>query len=823
MIQDKSPVAGAEQDLEYLYKDWFLDYASYTILDRAVPHILDGFKPVQRRIMHAMKELDDGKFNKVANIVGQSMQYHPHGDAAIFEAIVKLGQKDLLIETQGNWGDMRTGDAAAAARYIEARLSKFALEVLFNPKITPWGVSYDGRKKEPLCFPVKFPLLLVQGAYGIAVGLSTEVLPHNFNEVIEAAIRHLQGKSFTLYPDFPTGAQIDVCKYQDGKKGGKIKCRATIEAIDKNTLLIKDVPYKRTTEQICASIVQASEKGKIKIKKVTDNTAKEVAIQVDLAPGVAPGLAIEALYAFTECATSYAPNACVIADNRPLFLSVSELLRYSVARTQDLLTQELTLQLAQLEEEWHYSSLEKIFIEHKIYTLIEEERTWEGVMAATQQGLAPFKERLRKEITQDDIKKLLEIPIRKISKYDLKKADDLIADIDKRIAHTQEDLTHIVVYTIAYFKTLKQKYGKGRERLSKIELFDSIDAKTVAVADTKLYINRTEGFIGTALKKDELLATCSGLDDVIVFRKDGVMLVTKVADKAFVGRDILHAEIFKKEERQVYHLIYVDGATKTTYAKRFNVKGITRDREYPLIKAHAQSKVLYFSVNPNGESEEVEVLLSPNCGAKKKVWRYDFGALAVKNRSVQGVQLTKYPVRQIKLKAKGDSTWADVILYYDKISGRLVRQPSLSCEDLGAFGVSDYVLAVFADGTYAFYTPDYTPKIEDGQLLLIQKWSEGMVISVVYRTTNPAAWWAKRFATGPQEGEKNTKHVFLKEAVVALASCAVQPVALAAARKRQNIPEQRFNIADLAPLTALKNKGVLLSEDVKTVWSWAAD
>jgi topoisomerase-4 subunit A len=602
------------------YKTWFLDYASYVILERAVPAIEDGLKPVQRRILHAMKEMDDGRFNKVANIIGQSMQYHPHGDASIGDAIVNLGQKDLLIETQGNWGDVRTGDDAAAPRYIEARPSKFALEVAFNNKTTNWQLSYDGRKNEPVTLPMKFPLLLAQGAEGIAVGLATKILPHNFCELIEATIKYYKGKKFELFPDFATGGMIDVINYNDGIRGGKVRVRARIEELDKKTIIVKDVPYGTTTTQLIDSIIKANETGKIKIKKVTDNTAAEVEIAIDLAPGISPDITIDALYAFTDCEISISPNACVIEEQKPRFPGVAELLKFSADNTRNLLKQELEIKLRELQEKWHYTSLEKIFFEEKIYKELEKKHeTWDKVIAAIDKAFVPFKKILKREITREDILKLTEKPVRRIYKLDI---DDLIRQIkslEDDIAQVRHHLEFLTDYAISYYQELLRKFGTGRERKTEIKLFDNIEAKAVAIANTKIYVNRSEGFVGTSLKKDEFIDDCSDLDDIIAFTKAGKMKVVRVSDKVFIGKDIIHVAVFNKnDERTTYNMIYADGKKGISYAKRFNVTGVTRDKEYDLTKGDEKSKVHYFSVNPNGEAEVVHILLTHGCSARNK-------------------------------------------------------------------------------------------------------------------------------------------------------------------------------------------------------------
>ena len=640
-----------------MYKDWFLDYASYVILERAVPAIEDGFKPVQRRIMHALKELDDGRYNKVANVVGHTMQYHPHGDASIADAMVQLGQKDLLIDTQGNWGNILTGDGAAASRYIEARLSKFALDTVYSPKITEWQLSYDGRKKEPVNLPVKFPLLLTQGAEGIAVGLSTKVLPHNFNELIDASIKHLKGQRFKLFPDFPTAGIIDVTNYNEGQRGGKVRVRAKITTMDKNTLVIQEIPYGTNTSTLKDSIVKANEKGKIKIKKIEDNTAAEVEILIHLPNGISPDKTIDALFAFTSCESSISPLGCIIEDNKPLFIGVKEMLERSTEYTVELLKAELEIQLGELEEQWHFASLERIFIENRIYRDIEEEETWEGVISAIDKGLKPHTEHLKRAVTETDIARLTEIRIKRISKFDLDKAEQFIESLTDKIEQTKHHLEHLVDYAIAYFKDLKKKYGKGRERKSEIKVFDDIEATKVVIRNTKLYVNREEGFVGTSLRKDEYVTDCSDIDDIIVFTKKGEMMVTRVDSKTFVGKNIIHVGVFKKKDsRTTFNMVYKEGKGGASYIKRFNVTGITRDKVYQLAGTKVSADVLYFSANPNGEAEIVTVMLRQSGSIKKLKWDLDFADVMIKGRASKGNLVTKYPVKRIELKEKGVST-----------------------------------------------------------------------------------------------------------------------------------------------------------------------
>ncbi len=746
--------------VDKMYENWFLEYASYVILERAVPDVRDGLKPVQRRILHAMKEMDDGRFNKAANIIGQTMQYHPHGDASIGDAMVNIGQKDLLIETQGNWGDVRTGDRAAAARYIEARLSKFALEVAFNAKTTDWQLSYDGRKNEPVTLPMKFPMLLSQGADGIAVGLSTKILPHNFIELIEASIKHLKGKAFTLFPDFLTGGMIDVTNYNDGARGGKVLVRAHIEEVDKKTLAIKDVPYSVTTSGLIESILKANEKGKIKIKSVVDNTAADVELIVQLAQGVSIDQTIDALYAFTDCQISISPNACIIINDKPHFVGVTDLLKHSVADTKSLLNKELEIRLAELENDWHYSSLEKIFIEKRIYRDIEEETTWEGVLSAIDKGLTPYKQLFRREIVQEDIIRLTEIKIKRISKFDSFKADEHIRSVEEDIKQVQHNIAHLTDYAVAYYENLLKKYAKGKERKTEVKIFDTIQATKVAIANTKLYVNRKEGFIGSSLKKDEFVIDCSDIDDIIVFKKDGGMVVTKVADKTFVGKDIIHVDVFRKsDDRTTYNVMYMDGQTGIVYAKRFNVTGITRDKQYDLTKGNKGSKIIYFTANPNGEAEVVTVTLSPGSTARVKAFDYYFEELAIKGRSSQGNQVTKYPVRQVKFKEQGRSTLEAPKIWYDEQVGRLNTDGYGRL--LGSFNVEDRIVVFYKDGHYELTDFDLTNRYEREQILAIEKWIAEDPITAVYWDNDKKQFNIKRFRIETQT--LKNKFLFIKE------------------------------------------------------------
>lgn len=796
------------------YKDWFLDYASYVILERAVPGVEDGLKPVQRRIMHAMKEMDDGRFNKVANVIGQTMQYHPHGDASISDAIVNLGQKDLLIETQGNWGDVRTGDDAAAARYIEARLSKFALEVAFNAKTTQWQLSYDGRKNEPLFLPMKFPLLLAQGAEGIAVGLSTKILPHNFHELIDASIKYLRGKKFELYPDFITGGMVDVANYNDGRRGGKVRVRAHIEEKDKKTLLIKDVPYGITTTGLMESIVKANDTGKIKIKKVVDNTAKDVEIEVQLAPGISPDITIDALYAFTDCEVSISPNACVIVEDKPRFIGASDLLRYATDYTKELLKRELEIRLSELEEKWHYTSLEKIFFEKGIYKELEQKhKDWEAVLVAINKGFDPYKKQLKREILREDILKLTEKPVRRIYRLDINELTEQIKGIDADIKQVKNDLANLVDFTISYYEGLLKKYGKGRERKTEIKPFDTIQVQQVAIANTKLYVNKADGFIGTSLKKDEFVADCSDLDNIIIFRRDGKMLVTKVADKTFVGKDIIHVDIFRKgDERMTYNMIYVDAKTGYSLAKRFNVTGITRDKEYDLTKGEKNSKVHYFSANANGEAEVVTVRLSPNCAAKKKEFDFYFETIPIKGRSSMGNVVTKYPIRNVKFKEKGASTLAGIKIWYDDTVGRLnTEQRGLY---VGSFEGEDKILVFYKNGTYELTNYEVTNRYESNDAVYIEKFNPERIVTAIYYDADKKQFNAKRFKIETQT--LNNKFLFIKEGsgnYLELVTTQAEPVILLKTGKKRDPEEEEVALHETIEVTGWKTVGNKIAGD----------
>ena len=815
-----SDIQNNESGLPGQYRTWFLDYASYVILERAVPAIEDGLKPVQRRILHAMREMDDGRFNKVANVIGQTMQYHPHGDASIGDALVNIGQKDLLIETQGNWGDVRTGDDAAAPRYIEGRLSKFALEVAFNAKTTEWQLSYDGRKNEPVTLPMKFPLLLAQGADGIAVGLATKILPHNFCELIDASIKYLRGKRFELYPDFQTGGQIDVDEYNQGKRGGKVKVRAHIDEMDKKTLAIRSVPYGVTTTQLMDSIVKANDQGKIKIKKVTDNTAAEVEIQVDLAPGISPDITIDALYKFTDCEISISPNACVIVDQKPQFLAVNELLKLSTDKTKDLLEQELKIRLAELQEKWHYTSLERIFFEEKIYKELEKKHaTWDKVLEAIDEAFKPFKKQLRRAISREDIVKLTEKPVRRIYKLDIDELNTQIKGLEADIKQVKHDLANLVDYAVAYFENLLKKYGKGRERKTEIKRIEVIEAKQVAIANTRLYMNREEGFIGTSLRKDEFVVECSNLDDIIVFTKGGVMKVVKVGEKTYIGKDILHAAIFQKnDERTTYNMIYMDGDSGKSFAKRFNVTGVTRDKEYFLAKEHERSKVHYLSVNPNGEAEIVRIVLTPGSKAHKKEFEYNFADLEITGRSSKGITVTKYPIKSdgVKLKEAGKSTIAGKKLWYDDQFGRLNADEK--GQYLGMFDADDKILVVYSDGNYEITDQELTQKLDAEKVLLIEKFDQEKIVTAVYADMDKKQYMVKRFKI--ETTTLKNKFLFIKEGeenYVEAVTTDAEPVLAVQQGRGAQIRKGKMKLEKVAELSGWRTVGTRLLDYSKSV------
>jgi len=794
-----------------MYQDWFLDYASYVILERAVPAIEDGLKPVQRRIMHAMKEMDDGRFNKVANIIGQSMQYHPHGDASIGDAIVNLGQKELLIETQGNWGDVRTGDGAAAARYIEARLSKFALEVVFNPQTTDWQLSYDGRKKEPVTLPVKFPLLLAQGVEGIAVGLSTKILPHNFCELIEGSIQILKGKKTNILPDFNTGGFADFTEYNEGLRGGKVKVRAKIEEDDNRTLLIKEIPFGTTTNSLIESIIKANDKGKIKIKKVVDNTAKDVEIMIQLAPGQSPNMTIDALYAFTDCEVSISPNACVIIEDKPVFLKVNQILETNTFQTKDLLNKELEIRRNELLEKLLFSSLEKIFIENRIYRDIEECETWEAVIDTIDLGLEPFKPQFYREITRDDIIRLTEIKIKRISKFDTLKADELMRKLHEELEEVNHHLENLTDYAIQYYKNLLTKYGKGRERITEARTFDTISANVVAAANAKLYVNKTDGFVGYGLKKDEFVCDCSDLDDIIIFRRDGVCVVTKIQDKGFVGKDIIHVAVFRKgDERMVYNLIYLDGGSGRTMIKRFQVLSVTRDREYVLTKGAKGSKVLYFTPNANGEAEIITVFLTAGAKARVKVFDFDFKDLEIKGRGANGNILTKYPVRKIQLKMEGVSTLGGLNIYFDPSVGRLNTDERGDL--VGNFLGEDKVLVFYKDGSYELTSFELTNRFDAENLLLIEKYDPESVVSSIYYDGVHKTHYVKRFVI--ETSTLNKKFNFItdhKQSKLTVVSTENQPQVKVKLKLDDEIEEKVYDMDMLIDVKGWRSVGNRLS------------
>lgn len=792
-----------------MYKEWFLDYASYVILERAVPSLEDGLKPVQRRIMHSMKDLDDGRYNKVANIVGHTMQYHPHGDASIADAMVQIGQKELLIDMQGNWGNILTGDRAAASRYIEARLSKFALDVVFNPKTTEWKLSYDGRRKEPIDLPVKFPLLLAQGAEGIAVGLSTKVLPHNFIELIDASIKYLKGRSFKIVPDFLTGGIADFTNYNDGKRGGKVRVRAKISQLDKKTLVITEIPFSTTTTTLIDSILKANDKGKIKIKKIEDNTAAEVEILVHLPPNVSPDKSIDALYAFTNCETSISPLACTIQDNKPVFAGVSEMLKHSTDLTVELLKKELEIQLNELEEQWHFSSLERIFIENRIYRDIEEEETWDGVIEAIDKGLKPHIKHLKRAITVEDITRLTEIRIKKISKFDIDKAKQFIESLEEKIAEVKGHLDNLIEFAITYFKRLKDTYGKGKERKTEIRIFDDIVASKVAMNNAKLYVNRAEGFVGTSLKRDEFVTDCSDIDDIIIFRKDGKMMVTKVDSKTFVGKDIIHVAVFKKKDkRTVYNFMYRDGARGPSYMKRFNVTSVTRDKEYDLTNGNKGSIVHYFTANPNGEAEVVTVNLRSVGSVKKLKWDIDFADLAVKGRSVRGNRITKYSIKSIDFKSEGVSTLKPRKIWFDDTVQRL--NVDERGELLGEFRAEDKLLIITQSGRAKAVKPDLTMHFED-DMIVLEKWQPKKPISAIYFDGEKERYYVKRFLIESVEKEE----VFISDhpkSQLEIVATDYRPVAEIQFSKR-SLENEEVNFEEFIAVKGIKAQGNQLTTD----------
>jgi len=801
-----------------MFQEWFLDYASYVILERAVPAIEDGFKPVHRRILHSMKDLDDGRYTKVANIVGHTMQYHPHGDASIGDAIVQIGQKDILIDTQGNWGNILTGDSAAASRYIEARLSKFALEVVFNPKTTEWQISYDGRKQEPVNLPVKFPMVLAQGAEGIAVGLSTKILPHNFIELIDASIKHLEGKRFTIFPDFATGGVVDVSNYNDGLRGGKLRVRANIEIRDKNLLIVNEIPYSTNTSTLIDSILKANDKGKIKIKKIEDNTSSEVEILIHLPNNISPDKTIDALYAFTNCEVSISPLSCVIIDNKPHFLGVSELLRRSTENTVHLLKTELEIKLAELQEQWHFASLEKIFIEKRIYRDIEEEETWEGVLDAIDKGLQPHIKHLKRAITREDITRLTEIKIKRISKFDLDKAEQKIEALEGEIENVKHDLDHLIEYSVNYFKNLKTKYGAGKERKTKIQLFEDIEATKVVIRNTKLYVNRSEGFIGTSMKKEEYVTDCSDIDDIICFTEDGTMMVTKVEGKTFIGKNIIYVGIFKKKDkRTIYNLIYRDGKAGYNYMKRFAVTSVTRDRAYSIGKDKPGTKVLYFSANPNGEAELVTIFLRQKKGLKRLKFDIDFSDLAIKGRNVKGNLVSKMPIKNVEMKEEGVSTLKPRKIWFDETVRRL--NVDERGELLGAFKGEDRLLIVRQNGIVKTIIPELSTHFEN-DVIIMEKWNPKKPVSAVYWEGEKEKYYVKRFLIEQPEKEELiiTDHSNSQLEIISTDYIPRVEIEYKKARGKDRKDNEIVNVEEFISVKGIKAQGnQLTSENVKQI------
>ncbi|MBO9585500.1 MAG: DNA gyrase/topoisomerase IV subunit A [Flavobacterium sp.] len=795
-----------------MYKDWFLDYASYVILERAVPAIEDGFKPVQRRIMHSLKELDDGRYNKVANVVGHTMQYHPHGDASIGDAMVQIGQKDLLIDCQGNWGNILTGDGAAAPRYIEARLSKFALEVLYSPKITEWGLSYDGRKAEPINLPVKFPLLLAQGAEGIAVGLSTKVLPHNFNELIDASIKILKGKPFTLYPDFVTQGIADVSNYNDGMRGGRVRVRAKISQLDKNTLVITQIPFSTNTSSLIDSILKANEKGKIKIKKIEDNTAADVEILIHLFPGVSPDKTIDALFAFTACETSIAPLGCVIEDNKPLFIGVSQMLKISTERTVDLLKQELEIQLEELKNKWHFSTLEKIFIREEMYIDFKLYGDRESLYKYLYDRFEPFKKSFVREINDDDLQRLTQIPMIRITRFDSDKADELISRLEEEMKEVEYNLEHLTDFAIAYFTRLKEKYGKGRERKTELRVFDNVEATKVVLRNTKLYVNREEGFVGTSLKKDEYVGDCSDIDDVIVFLRDGTMMITKVDAKTFIGKDIIHVAVFdKNDKRTIYNMMYRDGKSGPSYIKRFNVTGVTRDKAYDLTNGTNGSQVVYFSHNPNGEAEVVTILLRQVGTIKKLKFDIDFAKLAIKGRGSKGNLVTKYPIKKIELKEKGISTLLPRKVWFDDTVKRL--NVDGRGELLGEFKPTDKILVISQSGKLKVIIPELSTHFEE-DMIVLEKWKPKKPISAIYYDGEKERYFLKRFLV-ENEGKEESFITDHPNSQLEIVSTDYRPVAQLVFAKVKGVQKDdlHIDVEDFIAVKGFKALGNQLTTD----------
>ena len=801
-----------------LYKDWFLDYASYVILDRAIPSIYDGFKPVQRRIMHSMRELEDGRYNKVANIVGNTMKYHPHGDASITDAMVQIGQKELLIDTQGNWGNIYTGDSAAAARYIEARLTPFALEVVFNPKTTHWTKSYDGRNNEPIDLPVKFPLLLAQGVEGIGVGLSTKIMPHNFNELITASILYLKGKKFELFPDFLTAGMLDVSAYNDGKRGGKIRARARISQKDKHTLTITELPFSKNTSDLIDSILKANERGKIKIKKIEDNTSDVVEINIHLHPDVSPDKTIDALYAFTDCEVPISPNACVIVGDKPMFLSVSDILKHNTDHTVSLLKKELEIELHELQESWHFSSLERIFIENRIYHDIEEVKSWDEVIRTIDEGLKPHTKHLLRAVTEEDIVRLTEIRIKRISRFDLDKFKENILALEGKIEQVKHHLANLITYAIDYYTNIQKKYGKGKERKTEIRIFDTIDATKVAVANEKFYVNREEGFIGTSLKKDEYLFDCSDIDDIITFQKDGTMKVVKVEPKTFIGKNIVHVAVWKKnDKRTVYNMIYREGREGPYYMKRFSVTGVTRNTDYKLASDKKGSEMLYFTANPNGEAEIVSVLLKPNARVRKNKIDIDFSDLAIKGRDSKGNLVTKYAVKKVDMKEEGVSTLAPRKIWFDDSVRRLNADGRGSL--LGNFKGDDKILTINSQGEAKLVSFDLMNRFDDDYLIL-EKWNPEQPITCIYFDGEKDKYFVKRFLL---EATSNVQSFFTNDhpksflEFVTTHSGAIAEIVFPKFKDKQKDPET-VDLDEFIAVKGIKAIGNQLTKDkVKTI------
>ena len=791
-----------------MYKEWFIDYASYVILERAVPAIEDGLKPVQRRILHSMKDLDDGRFNKVANVVGHTMQYHPHGDASISDAIVQIGQKNLLIDTQGNWGNILTGDSAAASRYIEARLSQFALDVIYSPKITNWQLSYDGRRKEPVNFPVKFPLLLAQGAEGIAVGLSTKILPHNFIELIDASIKCLKGRKFQLYPDFPTEGVVDITNYNDGKRGGRIKVRAKINQLNKNTLVITQIPYTTTSSSLIDSILKANDKGKIKVKKIEDNTASNVEILIHLPSGVSPDKTIDGLFAFTNCEVSISPLGCIIENNKPLFTGVSDMLIKSTLNTKELLKKELENKLRELNLLWHSSTLEKIFIEKRIYRLIEDKDTWELVLDAIKDGLEPYLKLLKQVVSEDDIIKLTEIKIKRISKFDIDKADKKIDQIEDEIKKTNHNLENLNDFAIKYFKDLKLKYGKNRIRKTEIKIFDDVDVKKVVVRNARLYVNRLEGFIGTSLRKEEYVEECSDIDDFIVFTKRGNMIVSRVENKKFIEKGIEHVAVFKKRDsRTIYNMIYKDGKTGITYIKRFNVTGVTRDKVYNLTSEHPKTSILHLTSNPNGEAEIVTIVLRQSGSIKKLKWDLDFADLSIKGRSVKGNIVSKHTVQKVLFKEQGLSTLKPRKIWFDETVQRINVDDR--GELLGEFKAVDDLIIFQQSGAFKIVKPDLNMHFPE-DMIIMEKLDRVKPFTIIYNNLKKKKYFIKRFIIGVTKGTQNYIEKS-KDIITEIVLTDWKPM-IEIVYKDKSIESKKIDISSYIAVKGLKAKGNQLDQ-----------